>query len=41
MTDYRKQFNERLTTATYQHYIYNPLMEEDDDEEREENMVSC
>jgi hypothetical protein len=33
MTDYRNQFNERLTADTYQHYIDNPIMEEDEDGE--------
>ena len=31
MADYRKEFNERLTTDTYQYYVYNPVMEEDED----------
>ena len=33
MADYRKEFNERLTTYTYQHYLYYPVMEEDEDAE--------
>jgi hypothetical protein len=33
MTDYRNQFNERLTAHTYHHYIDNTIMEDEDEGE--------